>query len=218
MEGFDREALVARAGKSRGNSWFWVAIGALPVIGIAAGLVLGFMPSGHSTQPFVVVEALQPTPVTPARAKAVELASEARVTDGKFSARAEIRKFTMVSSTLSQCARGGPSDHYHKASQNYKMANLDKLEQLSVMASNEPYEHDLSAFDKEIPTDPAAIMFQGMTGQLAVTALERASQFETMMASEQQLYDGYLGETPSAAECTAFRNDVVMGKHHLKLR
>ncbi|MEQ9315738.1 MAG: hypothetical protein RLN72_07785 [Henriciella sp.] len=217
MEGFDREALVAKADKSRGNSWFWVAIGALPVIGIAAGLVLGFMPGEHSTKPFVVVEAPQPVTVSPAKAQMVEAAPIAPAADGIFSARAEVRKYSMVNSTLSQCARGGPSEHYYKAGQNYQSANLDKLEKLRVMASNEPYEHDLSAFEKDIPTDPAAIMFQGMTGQLAATALERANQFETMMASEQQLYYGFLGQSPSVAECTAFRNDVVMGKHNLNL-
>ena len=42
MDGFDREAFVARNEKSGNGKWFWAAVGMLPVVGIAAGLVLKY--------------------------------------------------------------------------------------------------------------------------------------------------------------------------------
>ena len=61
------------------------------------------------------------------------------------------------------------------------------------------------------------VMVQGMTGQIAMNALQRANQFETMMDEIERQSQGYLGEAPSAAECTTFRNEVIMGKHNLTL-
>ena len=207
MEGFDREALVRSSqAKQRNGVLFWAAVAALPVVGITAGLAAGIMPGSAAPAPPAVVE--KPVQSHPAQRPAVR--------EG-FSARAELRKYGMVSRTLLACAGTGPAEHYHKAIETYRNLNSAKTDPLREIAGDEPPEYDLSAFEKDIPTNPADIMVQGMTGQIAMNALQRASQFETMMSDAELQAAGYLGTSPGASDCTQFRNDVVMGKYNLEL-
>ena len=222
MQEFDRAALVKSAeAKQRNGHYFWIAVAALPIIGIVAGFALGVMPTGgDSPMDFAEVEpgasVKGPAPETaPGLRKATER------TESGYSARAEMEKYSMVVRTLTHCANSGPTEHYRKAIGTYRDANVEKTRILSPIAANEVVDYDLSAFENDIPTDPASIMVQGMTGQLAVTALQRANQFETMMADvESELtrrQEGFLGSSPSNADCTNFRNEVIMGKHNLSL-
>ena len=214
MEGFDREALVKSSqARQRSGAWFWAAVAVLPVAGIAAGLALGVMSMDGADKPVKFAE--QPA----ATVESVPAPAPAEVSAGEpgFSALAELRRYDMVQRTLRHCANVGPSAHYMKASETYRDANAGKTGPLREIALNEPPQYDLSAFEKEISTNPAEIMFQGMTGQIAMNALQRANQFETMMADMERQSQGYLGEAPSAAACTAFRNEVIMGKHNLEL-
>ena len=214
MEGFDREALVKSSqARQRSGAWFWAAVAVLPVAGIAAGLALGVMPMGGADKPVMIAE--QPAAaVVSAPAPAPERVA---ATAPGFSALAELRRYDMVVRTLRHCANVGPSAHYLKASETYRNTNFGKTGPLREIAQNEPPEYDLSAFEKPISTNPAEIMVQGMTGQIAMNALQRANQFETMMDEIERQSQGYLGEAPSAAECTTFRNEVIMGKHNLTL-
>lgn len=226
MEGFDREALVRSSqAKQRNGAYFWGAVAALPVVGIAAGLALAIMPGSDGAKPLAVVEKPPETrpggqtgnvgTVAMVRYQGVP-APQHSAPEG-YSARAELRKYGMVRRTLLACAGTGPAEHYQKASETYGNLNSAKTDPLRELAETEPPEHDLSAFDKEIPTNPAEIMVQGMTGQIAMTALQRANQFETMMSDIELQATGYLGKYPDAAGCTQFRNDVVMGKYNLEL-
>jgi len=215
MEGFDREALVKSSqARQRSGAWFWAAVAVLPVAGIAAGLALGVMPMGVADKPAMLADQAPAATVEsaprPSSAKAAAAAPA-------FSALAELRRYDMVQRTLRLCANVGPSAHYLKASETYRNTNSGKTGPLREIAQNEPPEYDLSAFEKPILTNPAEIMVQGMTGQIAMNALQRANQFETMMADIERQSQGYLGETPSAADCTSFRNEVIMGKHNLTL-
>ncbi len=217
MAGFDRDALVASAQKqSGGGKGFWVAVCALPVAGVAAGFFL-LGPSGGPDRDGIDISAgpkfASAPKTTPAKANTSQPAT---VKAAGLSARAQLRQYSMVNRTLSHCASTGPSEHYYKASASYRDVNAAKLIELAEMAQTEPPEHDLSAFDMEISTNPAKIMVQGLTGQIAVNALQRQAQFTEMMADVERQQDGYLGKAPSTTECTQFRNDVIMGKYNLK--
>ncbi|MEQ8558729.1 MAG: hypothetical protein RIB03_10475 [Henriciella sp.] len=221
MEGFDRDALVksTQPDKGKGALVFWGAVAALPVLGIAAGF---FLMQPNDPAPAMQVAASQPEvdarirPVMPA-APAPQKAEASRPEPG-FSATAQLRRYGMVQTTLSACAKSaGPAKHYLKASATYRDQNSGKLEPLRQLALGEPPEHDMSAFDKDIPTDTAGVMVAGMTGQLARNALQRQSQFTAMMADAERQATGYLGPAPATAECTQFRNEVIMGKHSLTL-
>ena len=226
MQEFDRAALVKSAeAKQRNGHYFWIAVVALPVIGIAAGLALGVMPTGGEG-PMDYAEAEQAAPeAAPAQTATPDASPALRKSSAdaevRFSAKAELEKYSMVLRTLHHCATAGPAAHYQKASSTYRDANTEKTRVLSPLAAQEATDYNLSAFEKDIPTDPASIMVQGMTGQLAVTALQRANQFETMMADveneAQRRQQGYLGNTPGNVECTQFRNDVIMGKYAISL-
>ena len=127
----------------------------------------------------------------------------------------------MTLTTLRACAETGPADHYKKARQSYYDRNFEKTAALREAAVNEGPNYDLSAFDKEISTNPAEIMFQGMTGQIAVNALQRQAQFTAMMkdmdSETAKLGQGYLGEAPDAIACTNFRNDLIRGQYDIEL-
>lgn len=209
MSQIDREMLVAKTKATSNGGLFWVAVAALPVVGIAAGLVFGLMPSGGQATMHVAETA--PQQVVP------QVQPPVAETAPAFSARFELKRYQTVQATLRTCAQVGPAEHFKKAGNTYRELNAAKLEALTPMAMAEPADYDLSAFEKDIPTDPGSIMIQGMTGQLAANALQRSAQFNTMMSDISKRADGYLGEAPSLAECTQFRNEIISGKHNLRL-
>lgn len=221
MEGFDREALIKSAGaKERNNTWFWGAVAILPVVGIAAGVALGFMPNGKDVeQPSSWAEIAPEAPAPSGQMRLAKTEPPPAVDTGasKFSAREQLQRYSMVTRTLRNCASVGPADHYSKALNIYYDANFEKTNTLRDLALDEPSEYDLSAFEQDIPTNPAEIMVKGMTGQIAMNALQRANQFETMMADMEADAASYRGKTLSSVECTSFRNEVIMGKHNLDL-
>ncbi|WP_084397694.1 hypothetical protein [Henriciella aquimarina] len=212
MTDFDRDALVAKTKKQGSSTTFWMAVGALPVIGIAAGLAFAAMPSGKPSP--VKTAAAEPAATPPAAAPVRAAKKKAKPA---YSAHAELKRYAMTLTTLRYCARGGLSEHYMKAHISYQNKHAGKVKQLRQLAASEPPEHNMSAFEKDLPTDPAAIMVQGMTGQLAMNALQRQAQFESMMADTEKQAAGYLGKSPSGAECTQFRTDVMTGKYAPRL-
>lgn len=215
MEGFDRDALVARTEKSGTGKWFWAGVAALPVAGIAGGLVLGF--GGSPSQPTlegidIQQGDLRVAAVVPQAALPGEPARSA------FSARDEVEKYQATLGTLSQCAGGyGNYDqHMVKAMDAYRKANEAKLVKLRDMANAE-YKRDTRSRMERLPDGELEMWAGAVTGQLQ---REIANEMTTLAAEfdrHDRMRGGYLGPDPSNGDCIQFRNDVIMGKQNVKL-
>ena len=213
MSDFDRDALVARTKSQSGGRVFWVAVAALPVLGVAAGLALAVVPRGAPAMQ--TVQTSQPVPA--AEVETAEPATPEPAAHAGFSAHAELDRYRLTLSTLSTCGGGGysPDEHYTKASRTYLKLNRAAHEQLAAMAMNEP---DPNAIEPaNIPQTRLGVMAGAVTGSLQREAIKQVEAFEKGFERADRLSTGYLGESPSAAECLAFRNEVIMGKHNLRL-
>ena len=215
MDGFDREALTAKAGKSGNGKWFWASIAALPVVGIAAGLALGM--GGSTPDPIkgidmperAVMMAEAPTP------QPVQVALREPV----FSASSEVDKYRATYSTLVQCGANldARDNHWKKSADNYRKANEDKARQLQSAAMEERKQASLARVNRHIPDSDIAIMAGAMTGQLQRDMAKEVAVITAELNSYDELRWGYLGQNPSNADCINFRNEVIMGKHNVRL-
>lgn len=215
MEDFDREALAAKADKSGSNAWFWAVIGALPVAGIAAGLVLGF--GWEDTPTMKGIDAPEQA-VRMADAPNVEPVPAAQLRP-TFSALAEVEKYQTTLGTLSQCASGhGASQDRHmaRAIETYRKANETKVAKLRDMAHAEYKRSSVSRLER-LPESELELWAGAMTGQLQRDVAQDMTAIAAEFDRQDRMRAGYLGTNPNNSDCIQFRNEVIMGKQNVRL-
>lgn len=219
MGDFDRDAIVARTKSTGGGGKaFWIAVAALPVIGVAVGLSFSGISggTGRGAADAGITQSAQTRPAETARPVLDETSAAEEGPVYTFSAHAELDRYRMTLATLKTCGGGyNPEPHYAKAIANYISLNRPAHDALLVKARNEPDPNEIEF--AEIPETRLGVMAGAVTGSLQREAVKRMKAFEEGFDRADRLSTGYLGKSPSPSDCQAFRNEVVMGKHNPRL-